>query len=107
MLFDIQKAVEWTFQNIKYYGGDPYNITLMGHSAGAHLCSLLLIKNAQKRCLDSLGPNCDPYNLSDDTDDILHTIHGVVLYLDLISVSLVPTTLKIISRLRKTEVLRR
>ncbi len=38
---DGAKAVAWTYQNIKHYGGDPEKIILIGHSAGAHLAGLL------------------------------------------------------------------
>ncbi|NNC98814.1 MAG: alpha/beta hydrolase, partial [Gammaproteobacteria bacterium] len=35
-------AIAWTKFNIKDYGGDPDNIFVSGHSAGAHLGGLLL-----------------------------------------------------------------
>jgi len=38
---DMARAVAWTKENIGKYGGDPARIFLMGHSAGAHLVSLL------------------------------------------------------------------
>jgi len=40
---DIARAVSWTFRNIRRYGGDPDLIFLGGHSAGAHLVSLLAL----------------------------------------------------------------
>ncbi len=40
-LNDVSKSIAWTFNNIKNYGGDATNIFLMGHSAGAHMISLL------------------------------------------------------------------
>eukprot|EP00842_Homolaphlyctis_polyrhiza_P001110 jgi/Hompol1/19/HPOL_002708-RA len=46
MMHDIQKAVEWTTENIRDYGGDDKNINIFAHSAGAHLSALLMIKNA-------------------------------------------------------------
>ena len=36
------KAVAWVWRNIHRFGGDPSRITLMGHSAGGHLVTLLL-----------------------------------------------------------------
>ncbi|OUM59258.1 hypothetical protein PIROE2DRAFT_15252 [Piromyces sp. E2] len=44
MVDDIYHAVEWTFNNISKYGGDHSKITLSGHSSGAHLAALTLIK---------------------------------------------------------------
>jgi acetyl esterase/lipase len=38
---DVAKALAWVDGNIANYGGDRENITLMGHSAGGHLVSLL------------------------------------------------------------------
>ncbi len=35
-------AVQWVYQNIENYGGNPHNITLTGHSAGGHLAAMLL-----------------------------------------------------------------
>ncbi len=37
---DIADAIKWVFDNISEYGGDPNNIALLGHSAGAHLVAL-------------------------------------------------------------------
>lgn len=38
---DAAKSVEWVNSNIASYKGNPNNIFLMGHSAGAHLASML------------------------------------------------------------------
>lgn len=38
---DVARAVAWVAKNIKSYGGDPAKISLMGHSAGAHLAALV------------------------------------------------------------------
>ncbi|MFZ5857899.1 MAG: alpha/beta hydrolase [Chloroflexota bacterium] len=38
---DVARAVRWVKRNIGQYGGDPSQIFLMGHSAGAHLVALL------------------------------------------------------------------
>ncbi len=37
----IANAVAWVHNNIKRYGGNPDNLTLTGHSAGAHLITLI------------------------------------------------------------------
>ena len=34
-LFDMSAAVRWTYDYIQYFGGDPKQITVMGHGSGA------------------------------------------------------------------------
>ncbi len=46
------EAILWTKYNIQEYGGDPNKIVASGHSAGAHLASLVTMKN---EIWDSLG----------------------------------------------------
>lgn len=36
-LRDVVKAIHWVYHNISLYGGNPHDISLVGHSAGAHL----------------------------------------------------------------------
>jgi len=40
---DGAKAVRWTHDNIARFGGDPSRVFLMGHSAGAHIATLLAL----------------------------------------------------------------
>ncbi|MCB1771865.1 MAG: alpha/beta hydrolase [Candidatus Competibacteraceae bacterium] len=40
-LQDAARAVAWTFQNAAHYGGDPGQIYVMGHSAGAYIAAML------------------------------------------------------------------
>lgn len=40
---DAAAAFVWTEKNIARYGGDPANIFMMGHSAGAHLAMLVTL----------------------------------------------------------------
>ncbi|MEO1655470.1 MAG: carboxylesterase family protein, partial [Bacteroidota bacterium] len=38
---DLARALAWVFENIHQYGGDSRRVALLGHSAGAHLVSLV------------------------------------------------------------------
>ena len=40
---DVAKAIRWTRDHIREYGGDPSAIVVMGHSAGAQLAALVCI----------------------------------------------------------------
>ena len=44
MLADLHACCMWVRNNVSHYGGDPDRIWLCGHSAGAHLASLLTLK---------------------------------------------------------------
>lgn len=52
-LEDCAAALRWVQGNIAQYGGDPDRVILCGHSAGAHLATLLALR-ANTRC-NSLG----------------------------------------------------
>jgi arylformamidase len=39
--YDVANAISWIFDHISDYQGDPNKIVIMGHSAGAHLASLV------------------------------------------------------------------
>src|SRR6202012_1863444 len=55
MVEDLLNAFQWIKQNISTYGGDPSNLYAMGHSAGAHLIAMYLIKQSMhKFCEPSL-----------------------------------------------------
>ncbi len=45
---DIDHALRWVFDNISRYGGNPNNLHLMGHSAGAHLVAMIGINPGQQ-----------------------------------------------------------
>ena len=42
---DVVRSVRWVRRNIRRYGGNGRKIVLMGHSAGAHLVSLVAARN--------------------------------------------------------------
>ena len=40
---EVSDAITWTLDNVDRYGGDADRVTLLGHSAGAHICSMALL----------------------------------------------------------------
>jgi len=48
MVEDVYTALKWVNKNIKNYGGNKNEITLMGHSAGAHIATLTTVKAGLK-----------------------------------------------------------
>jgi len=53
---DVAKAFAWVKANVAKHGGDPNNITVMGHSAGAHLAALLALDPTYLKA-EKLEPN--------------------------------------------------
>jgi len=45
---DVQAALQWTRAHAHEFGGDASNITLMGHSSGAHISSMAMLQTLQK-----------------------------------------------------------
>ena len=43
LMSDASNVIVWTTQNISKYGGNPKNITIIGHSSGAHIASMLAL----------------------------------------------------------------
>ena len=43
---DVTRAIRWVRRNIRKHGGNGRKIVIMGHSAGAHLVSLIAARNA-------------------------------------------------------------
>jgi arylformamidase len=71
MAGDIAKAIRWTHDHAKDYGGDPNTIFVMGHSAGAQLAALVSTDESylQKEGLSlSLIKGCVP--VDGDTYDV-------------------------------------
>lgn len=50
------KAVQWVYENIAEYGGDPNQIYISGHSAGGHLAALAAIKEEPYKELGFTNP---------------------------------------------------
>ena len=46
MVDDVSLMLEWVVTHIDKYGGDANNVTVVGQSAGAHLLSLALLRQA-------------------------------------------------------------
>ena len=46
---DAAAATAWVINNIAAYGGDPENVFIAGHSAGAYLAALLAIDSSQSK----------------------------------------------------------
>jgi prenylcysteine alpha-carboxyl methylesterase len=47
MVQDVNISLEWTFQNIAKYGGDPGKMVVVGQSAGGHLSFMAMLKKLQ------------------------------------------------------------
>ena len=49
MVADVDRAVAWCRAHVAEYGGDPKRMVLVGQSAGAHLCALVLLSKLLRR----------------------------------------------------------
>lgn len=49
MVEDVSMAMQWVFDNIHHFGGDPNNVTMMGQSAGAHITMCALLEQVEKK----------------------------------------------------------
>jgi len=80
--FDVDgaRAVAWTEQHAREFGGDPGNIVLMGHSAGGHTAAFLALNHAFLRkygadpqCVSGLVGLSGTYVLVPDSDELRAT----------------------------------
>jgi acetyl esterase/lipase len=79
---DASQAVAWVQQHAPEFGGDPRNIVLMGHSAGAHTAAFLALRpdfltqaGAHPEWIRGLVGLAGPYALAPNTR-ALRTIFG-------------------------------
>lgn len=80
---DAANALAWSFEHASEYGGDPQNLFVMGHSAGAHL-ALMLATNAQWMAPHRIKPTllagavglAGPYNFLPLTADDMIGMFG-------------------------------
>ncbi|KAL3141616.1 hypothetical protein ABBQ32_004856 [Trebouxia sp. C0010 RCD-2024] len=47
MVDELSQALTWTFNNISQHGGNPNQVSLVGHSAGAQMCAMALLHRAK------------------------------------------------------------
>ena len=69
MVDDVDRAVAWCFDNAERFGGDPRRVVLVGQSAGAHLCALLLTRKLAARRAAAAKRASDAPGFSDSDDD--------------------------------------
>ena len=87
---DVAKAINWVEDNISNYGGNPSNIMLIGHSAGAHITALAVtnqnylidagvnIYNIKTACILDAGAYLIMNEQVFDDNNILNMIYGAV-----------------------------
>ncbi|HEX5539311.1 MAG TPA: alpha/beta hydrolase [Methylophilaceae bacterium] len=80
---DAAAAVKWTRDNIARFGGDPTQLFVMGHSAGAHIAALLTLDGEylrdvglQPQDLDGMIGLAGPYDFLPLQNDRLKIIFG-------------------------------
>jgi arylformamidase len=52
IVMQLVRSLAWVHRTIAQYGGDPHNITVVGHSAGGHLAAMMLACQWQKFSAD-------------------------------------------------------
>ena len=83
-LEDGAAAIAWTKRNARRLGGDPRNLYVMGHSAGAYMAAMLTIDNrwlaavrlSPKRDIAGLIGLSGPYDFLPLRDEALKVIFG-------------------------------
>ena len=80
---DAAAAVKWTREHIAEYGGDPAQLFVMGHSAGAHIAAMLALDGQylnevgmRPQDLDGMIGLAGPYDFLPLQSDTLKIIFG-------------------------------
>ena len=75
---DVASAISWVHNNISQYGGDPARISLLGHSAGAHLVALVAT-NPTYLAAHNLSPRnlANVFPIDTASFDLTHPSHFV------------------------------
>lgn len=76
-------ALQWVYENIVYFGGNKFKVTLVGHGAGAvaaHLHVLSPISNNFQAVIAMSGSANAPYAIDDLPD---HTTRLTAMYLNI------------------------
>ncbi len=57
IVWSCRKAIQWLHDNVMYFNGDPSQMYVIGHSAGGHLASMLLVNGNANflKCVVSLS----------------------------------------------------
>ncbi|KAL1924186.1 uncharacterized protein VTP21DRAFT_7221 [Calcarisporiella thermophila] len=51
MVKDVQSCIHWVHRNIRYHGGDPSQVYIVGAGAGSHIAALTIIHDALRHSL--------------------------------------------------------
>lgn len=76
IVMQMVKALAWTWRNAARFGGDPSRITVIGHSAGGHLATMLLAcdwKAYDKDLPPDLVKNAMSISGLYDLEPVMHT----------------------------------
>ena len=60
---DVATALKWVRRNIRRYGGNGRKVVAMGHSAGAHLVSLVAARNAGGKLAGIIANDVQAYDV--------------------------------------------
>ncbi|RHY96834.1 hypothetical protein DYB35_003076 [Aphanomyces astaci] len=83
MMQDVNVAMQWVFDNVHTFGGDPNNVTWIGQSAGAHIGACVLIEAVENPSFAAWQPSrlrnfigiSGPYNIHESME-VFHA-HGL------------------------------